>query len=58
MPLYDYKCPRCGVLEVNVPRKIDERHDGPECFHCKKPMDLEVGAVKGVVKNPAVPRGR
>lgn len=55
MPLYEYRCTRCngGTLEM---RKIEERHDAPECWTCKRPMRLRVTPVAGVVKNPAVPR--
>lgn len=47
--MYNYRCPQCGVEEDGM-RKIDERHDGPECWHCKRPMDLQNSPVKGYVK--------
>lgn len=35
MPLYDYRCGSCGRTDTAW-RRIDDRHDGPEC--CAEPM--------------------
>lgn len=57
MPLYSYYCKPCNASRVDV-RKIDDRHNGPKCDRCRKKMVLQISSVSGVVKNPAVPRGR
>lgn len=54
MPYYTYQC-QCGALKGDV-RTIDERHDGPTCHHCGEKMKLVVDAVRGIVRDPAVPR--
>lgn len=56
MPLYEYECPRCASQRSDV-RTVEQRHDGPKCDFCSTPMALVVSPVRGVVKNPAVPRG-
>lgn len=58
MPLYSYKCPLCGKERSDM-RTIDARHDAPVCDklgHGR--MQLQIGATAGIVKNPAVPRGK
>jgi hypothetical protein len=37
-------------------RTIAEREDGPSCDRCRQQMKLQISPVRGVVKNPAVPR--
>lgn len=56
MPLYSYRCKACGWQREDM-RKVDERHDGPQCDRCRQLMRLEIDPVAGVVKNPAVPKG-
>lgn len=56
MPLYVYKCERCDSQRSDI-RTIAERNIGPSCDHCGLTMKLQVSAVPGFVKNPAVPRG-
>lgn len=55
MPAYQYKCPKCGWDKLDM-RTVEERHDGPTCHRCNVKMDLQVSAVVGIVRNPAVPR--
>ena len=59
MPLYVYSCPRCQQMRSDI-RCIDQRHDGPLCDVCipVTKMELVIGATPGIVKNPAVPRGK
>lgn len=57
MPLYSYKCPLCGWHKEDM-RRIEERHDGPHCWHDGTQMELQLDPVRGSVKNPAVPRAR
>lgn len=57
MPLYEYKCPWCQAETTDM-RTIEQRENGSLCYRCgKKHMVLVISPVKGVVKNPAVPRG-
>lgn len=57
MPLYAYKCPRCGAEKQDI-RRVDERTRGPMCtrLYCRTEMQLQVSPVAGFVKDPAVPR--
>lgn len=55
MPLYDYECAQCDTSTQEM-RKIDERHEAPECYVCKQSMKLMLAPVRGIVKDPAVPR--
>lgn len=55
MPLYTYECAPCKATDMEM-RLVDERHDTPICFRCKRAMKLVVTPVAGIVKNPAVPR--
>lgn len=58
MPYYSYQCNGCGALKGDV-RSIEQRHDGPTCHICKTPnMRLVIDPVRGIVKDPAVPKGR
>jgi len=43
MPLYEYECPKCGVI-VEISRKIAERKDSFPCEKDLTPMKLLVGA--------------
>lgn len=54
MPLYVYKCERCNAERSDM-RKVDDRHIRPICL-CGNGMALQIGAVPGIVRNPAVPR--
>jgi len=56
MPLYQYKCPKCGWLREDM-RKVEERADGPVCDrHPDTKMHLNITAAAVVIKDPAVPR--
>lgn len=57
MPAYQYACQKCDTTRLDM-RCVAERHDAPLCDRCRAPMTLVVSPVFGVVKNPAVPRGR
>ena len=57
MPLYEYKCPKDGVVAQDI-RPWVERNNVQACPRCYGPMDRQVSAPHGVVKNPAVPKGR
>lgn len=39
MPIYTYKCRRCGNREEEF-RKVDERNEPEQCNCCGAPMDL------------------
>ncbi len=39
MPLYDYKCKRCGYIERDVKRNILENVSTYECKKCKGEMN-------------------
>lgn len=56
MPLYEFQCPRCEKYRSDV-RTVEARHDGPRCDHCGAKMTLLMSPVRGIVKDPAVPRG-
>jgi putative FmdB family regulatory protein len=55
MPLYDYHCDGCDRGKQEM-RLMAEREDAPTCDQCGEQMKLQISAVRGVVKNPAVPR--
>lgn len=55
MPLYSYVCPSCGWGRTDI-RTIEQRHEAPTCDRCRSVMKLVLDAVRGIVKNPAVPR--
>lgn len=55
MPAYHYVCQKCDTSRVDM-RCIAERHDGPDCDRCHIKMTLVVSPVRGIVKNPAVPK--
>lgn len=57
MPLYTYRCNPCKKERDDM-RRIEERHDGPQCDRCRKKMFLQISPVAGVVVNPAAPRQR
>lgn len=57
MPLYQYRCEPCRAERSDI-RLVAERHDGPACDRCGKQMTLTITPVPGIVKNPAVPRGK
>ena len=42
MPIYVYKCPRCGYTFENVELSKDEK--APECNHCKILMEKQMSA--------------
>jgi putative FmdB family regulatory protein len=47
MPLYDYRCARCGLrFELNV--RIDDR-DIQICRHCATPLTRELAAPMGKI---------
>lgn len=57
-PQYEYQCPNCGAVCADK-RTVDERNDGPRCYlSCKVKMELLISPVAGVVKDPAVPKGK
>ena len=53
-PLYVYRCEHCGAERADM-RTIEARHDSPVC-RCHGPMVLIINAVRGIVKEPAVPK--
>lgn len=57
MPLYSYECPPCNMTRYEMAR-IEDRHNGPKCYRCAREMKLILSPVAGVVRNPAVPRGK
>lgn len=58
MPLYTYECPGCKYRATDM-RVIAERHDGSKCYACgKHKMELQIDAVRGIVRNPAVARSK
>jgi len=57
MPLYQYKCQWCDRITEGM-RTVQERGFTPECYFCGKATTLIVSPVRGIVKNPAVPRGK
>jgi putative FmdB family regulatory protein len=41
MPIYEYKCPKCGEkIELIVP--FD--HKAPQCPKCQEPMQMQFGS--------------
>lgn len=63
MPVYTYRCPRCGDTRT-AHRTIEYRDDGPQCdsFDCRSldepgSMIRVPDAPMGIVNGPAVPRG-
>lgn len=58
MPYYSYQCAKCQALKGDV-RCIDQRHEGPTCHVCNTPgMKLVLDPVRGIVRDPAVPKGK
>lgn len=57
MPLYVYTCPKCESTRSDM-RTIEERNDAPRCDHCGSKMALTLTAVRGIVRDPAVPRSK
>ena len=58
MPLYTYQCPNCGA-QRNEMRTVEDRNNGSRCYRsCKAKMVLVITPVAGIVKNPAVPKGK
>lgn len=58
MPTYTYECHECR-RSMDADRRIDSRHkDAPVCPTCDLHMWLVVSPVAGVVRDPAVPRGK
>ena len=58
MPIYEYRCPRCGQIQEAI-RCIADRYDAPLCFeHPKAAVEMQfvVSPVRGIVVDPAVPR--
>lgn len=45
MPIYEYCCDRCGKTQDAV-RKIDDRHDSPDCTRCNVPTNLIISPVR------------
>lgn len=56
MPYYTYQCRTCSNLMSDV-RTIPERHDSPQCYKCRGSTQLVLDPVRGIVKDPAVPKG-
>ena len=56
MPLYQYDCLNCGRVTEGM-RLIEERRITPECYFCGAPTEMVIPPVRGIVKNPAVPKG-
>ena len=57
MPLYEYYCALCNRYEMEM-RLIVEREQKPlpKCGQCGDETKPVISPVRGVVKNPAVPR--
>ena len=53
-PLYEYHCV-CGSVRTEV-RSIEDRDKRLKCTACSKYVKREQTPVRGVVKNPSVPR--
>ena len=48
MPLYDYKCGKCGAVQENIISSVDDRlTNAPEC--CETSMGIRIAPVKGYV---------
>lgn len=43
MPLYDYRCPRCGARDEAM-APYDQREHGPACSECGEQMTYVVSA--------------
>lgn len=56
MPFYSYRCKR-NHIAVQY-RRIDQRNAKLKCSECGGNMTLELSPTPGVVKNPAVQKGR
>jgi hypothetical protein len=54
--IYVYACPTCNST-VEDRRPVERRNvRRPPCNACGRTMDLQLQPVRGVVKNPAVPK--
>lgn len=53
MPVYAYRCPCCGYASEEM-RCIAMRDNRLACAVCETPMNREISAVAGVVRDPAV----
>jgi putative FmdB family regulatory protein len=56
MPLYEYQCARGHITESL--QLLTEKAAHVKCPQCPRRAYPIVSAVAGIVKNPAVPRGR
>lgn len=56
MPVYEYRCFECGHTQDEIRAIADRTANAPECPHCELIMTPVIGPVRGVVKNPAVPK--
>jgi putative FmdB family regulatory protein len=54
MPIYDYRCPRCGWVGENVVPMFDR--DGQLCPHCDAHVDRLLSAPAGRVTG-RIPQG-
>lgn len=50
MPLYAYKCPKCGT-ECDDFNRIDDRHtNAPVCTYCDVQTECQISPVRGSVQ--------
>lgn len=60
MPIYQYECQKwaCGT-QYEAMKCIEQRQYAPRCPKCKGLTGkLVITPVRGIVKNPAVPKGK